>query len=252
MISTTELFLVIIILVCIVAGIALCSMIVSQIEQVMRVAADDPDRGEVAAVGGAPHRQMTRPKRKTTSDHLVVDTLNLVHWLHKCKQSHAPISTAEIVSAIDKSAPQLRRRYSGVIVYVLKDQESRLNSAEIRAQYQEAAERNRVHIACTERSDFAALGAQSASVQANLHAKHAALGRDDFYMCLQADRYRSAVATCDRLRDFAEFRAAIAPFHTVTFVYWRATPERDFIRPASPAYARLRKPHTIEFSDLLK
>jgi hypothetical protein len=187
---------------------------------------------------------------------LIVDTLNLVHWLRKNKQAGAPVTTAEIVLAIDKSAPQLRRRYSGAIVYVLKDQESQLNSAETRAQYQAAAERNRVHIACAERSDFAALSAQKASELASelasAQASHSALGRDDFYMCLQADRYRAAVATGDHLRDFAEFRDKVAPFHTVTFVYWRATPERDFIRPASPAYARLPKPRTVCFSELLK
>jgi len=198
--------------------------------------------------GGAPHRQTTRPKKQTKSGHLIVDTLNLVHWLRKSKQANAPVTTAEILLAIDGTASQLRRRYSGTLVYVLKDQESQLNSSETRAQYQEAAERNRVHVACAERSDFAALGAQRVGER----ARHSALGRDDFYMCLQADRYQCAVATCDRLRDFAEFRDKVAPFHTVTFVYWRATPERDFIRPASPAYARLRKPLTIEFSDLLK
>jgi hypothetical protein len=245
MISAAEILLILLLLICIVCAILLCRVTVAKNEQ-----------ADAIAVGGGPHRQTTRPKRKLTSEHLVVDTLNLVHWLRKNRQADAPVTTAEIVLAIDRTAPQLRRRYSGTLVYVLKDQESQLNSSEIRAQYQEAAERNRVHVACAERSDFAALGAQRAgknvSALAGEQASHSALGRDDFYMCLQADRYQCAVATCDRLRDFAEFRDKVAPFHTVTFVYWRATPERDFIRPASPAYARLRKPLTIEFSDLLK
>jgi len=256
MISLTEIFLILLLLICIACTITLCTAIVSEIESM--VAKNEQIEG------GAPHRQTTRPKKQTKSGHLIIDTLNLVHWLRKSKQANAPVTTAEILLAIDRTAPQLRRRYSGTLVYVLKDQESQLNSSETRAQYQEAAERNRVHIACAERSDFAALGARSASAQTNLQASaqanlqasaqasHSALGRDDFYMCLQADRYQCAVATCDRLRDFAEFRNKVAPFHTVTFVYWRATPERDFIRPASPAYARLRKPQTIEFSDLLK
>jgi len=240
MISTTEIFLILLLLICIALTITLCTAIVSEIGSMVAK--------NKQIEGGAPHRQTTRPKKQTKSGHLIVDTLNLVHWLRKSKQANAPVTTAEILLAIDGTASQLRRRYSGTLVYVLKDQESQLNSSETRAQYQEAAERNRVHVACAERSDFAALGAQRVGER----ARHSALGRDDFYMCLQADRYQCAVATCDRLRDFAEFRDKVAPFHTVTFVYWRATPERDFIRPASPAYARLRKPLTIEFSDLLK
>jgi hypothetical protein len=196
------------------------------------------------ALGGKQAR--ARPSARA-SPHLIIDTLNLAHWLrsqNSRSQSSRPLSTDEITSAIDTTAAQLKRRCTGTVVYVLKDQESRLNNAAVRAAYQAAAERNRVHIACAERTDWPQLA------PATDNKAHATRGRDDFYMCLQASRYRCAVATEDRLRDFSELRAEVPPFHTVTFVYWRATPERDFIRPASPAYARLRRPCTIGFGAL--
>jgi len=201
----------------------------------------------VALGGKQAHARPTSRPSARVSPHLIIDTLNLAHWLRlqdSRSQSSRPLSTEEITSAIDTTAAQLKRRCAGTVVYVLKDQESRLNDAAVRAAYQAAAERNRVHIACAERTDWA----QPAPATDN--KAHATRGRDDFYMCLQASRYRCAVATEDRLRDFGELRAEVAPFHTVTFVYWRATPERDFIRPASPAYARLRRPCTIGFGAL--
>ena len=210
----------------------------------LEVAIDDG----IQALGGGklmkiPARSHARSHARS-SPHLVVDTLNLAHWL-RGKGAH-PLSTKEITAAIDATAAKLKRRCCGTIVYVLKDQETLLNDAAVRAAYQAAAERNRVHIACAERTDW------PAETQINTQGKisHATRGRDDFYMCLQARRYRCPVATEDRLRDFGELRAEVAPFHTVTFVYWRATPERDFIRPASPAYARLQRPCTIGFKTL--
>ena len=223
-----------------VLALVLCIIIVCLVAHAVAFTSERVD-----ILGGAPRRRVGL----MPSAHLVVDTLNLAHWLRRGGpgQGAAPLSAAEIVRAIDRTAAPLKKRFSGTLTYILKDQETVLNDAAVRAAYQAAAERNRVHIACAERSDFAAASNHSARSHAE---PHSARGRDDFYMCLQARRYRCAVASEDRLRDFAEFRGEIAPFHTLTFVYWRATPERDFIRPASPAYAQLRRPRLLRFEDL--
>ena len=203
-----------------------------------RLPVNDHDRLPVIG-GGVKHTRLP-------DTHLVVDTLNLAHWLRSSKSNKIhqtkPIDTKEIISAIDETAPILRRQYKEVI-YVLKDQEAGVFNSQtaVRADLQATAERNRVQIAMAEQSDFD-------SVSKN--KTHSSRGRDDFYMCLLAKKYRSAVATEDRLRDFDEFRQTVAPFHTVNFVYWRALPERDFIRPSSSTYERLKKPHLVKFSSL--
>jgi hypothetical protein len=181
---------------------------------------------------------------------IVVDTLNLAHWLRQRDESAAnkgPLSTAEITAAIELAAPALRRRFPGEVVFVLKDPNNTLNDGAARAQYQAAAERARVRIVCAERYPTGA----EPEFRAPAEARHSAAGRDDFYMCLLARQLRCAVATEDRLRDFAEFRAGVKPFIVVSFAPWRALPARDFVRPDARAFAGLRRPRRVGFAELI-
>ena len=188
-----------------------------------------------ALFGGAPARSRRGPDY-TKSPHIVVDTLNLTHWMH----SHEPfvMSPALIADTIDRTAPALLVRHTGRVMFVLKDRESQFNDAAAREIYKQAAERNGVYVLAAERYPDPPKGVPPS-------AEHSARGRDDFFMSVLARRYRCAVLTADRLRDFARFRATIQPFHVYEFAFWRATPHREFIRPESPAYARMKKPRTI-------
>lgn len=187
-----------------------------------------------AVVGGSiAARRRTGPP---PSPHVVVDTLNLVGWLGKRPSVDA------VVAAVDRTAAAVTRRFRGRVFYVLKDRDSAPVTEADRRRLHEAAERNRVWIVVAERypDDHAAA----------LPAAHAARGRDDFYVSLLAHQYRCPVLTNDRLRDFAEFREAIPPFQTTEYTYWRATPHRDWVRPQSTAYARVRRPRLIRFEDI--
>ena len=154
------------------------------------------------------------------------------------------------MSAIGRGATALRAQFPGTLTFVLKDQDSALNDGATRAAYQAAAERYRVHIVCAEKYAATQAASQAAS-QAAMQA-HAASGRDDFYMCLLARKLRCCIATEDRLRDFAEFRGAVAPFISVSFAYWRALPARDYIKPDAGAFARLRRPCLLRFSEIIR
>jgi hypothetical protein len=212
-------------------------------------------------VGGGAARP-ERPRARQKPSHLVVDTLNLAHWLRGRPRAPGagptdpapadsapadpgrPLEPADIVAAIDATAATLKKTYPGQLVYVLKDRESRFNEPEQRQAFQAAAQRNQVTVALVERYQDPPAGGPTA-------ASHSARGRDDFYMSILAHRLRCPVLTADRLRDFADFRAAVPPFHVLEFTHWRAHPARDFVRPASPAYARLRRPATVHPSALL-
>jgi hypothetical protein len=169
------------------------------------------------------------------SPNIVVDTLNLAHWLFKPKHGLTPDL---IVDAIDRTAPVLQKKHSGRIMYVLKDRESQFNDAEIRDKYRKAAIRNKAYLFVAERYEDPP---QSSAVASG----HSRLGRDDFYMSLLAGKNKCAVITADRLRDFSRFRDTIPPFRAYEYNYWRQMPIEDFIRPSSQAYASLRKPITI-------
>lgn len=187
---------------------------------------------------------------KARSAHLVVDTLNLVHWLGLA--SGAPgapggLTPAVIAEAVDRTAAALKARHPGRVVYVLKDRESTLNTDASRDVYRAAAERNGVYVVVAERYDAAA--APRDGTTAATRAEHSARGRDDFLTALLAARYRCAVLTDDRLRDFDRFRATVAPFHTLEYAFWRAAPAREYVRPDAAAYARLRKPRCVRPAD---
>lgn len=187
----------------------------------------------VAASGAAPLRRAVvagvsgwlgggPPGQRRRSPHLVVDTLNVAHWL----SGQSRLSPETIVSAIDRTAPELKRRYSGRVIYVLKDRESQFNDAQVRELYRAAAERNQVYVAVAERYE----DPPSADGPGTGDHGHSARGRDDFYMGVLASRLKCAVLTNDRFRDFDSLRANVPPFHATTYSYWGA-PVREYLRP---------------------
>ena len=181
------------------------------------------------------------------SPHLVVDTLNLTHWLCERRGCRPALTPALIAKTIDGTAATLRRRHTGRVMYVLKDRESQFNDAAARDVYRRAAERNKVYVSAAERyADPPASAPASAPAGP---AAHSGRGRDDFYMSLLANRHRCAVLTGDRLRDFAQFRTTVPPFHVVEYAFWRDQPLREFIRPEAPAHIRMRKPRMVRPAD---
>ncbi len=187
--------------------------------------------GTLAAIGGAARR--ARPP----SPNLVVDTLNLAHWL-----AGEALNPERIVAAIDRTAAALKARHPGRVMYVLKDRDSEFNDAAAHALYHEAARRNGVYVIVAEQYRDPPRGPAASRA-------HSARGRDDFLMAVLAAKWRCPVLTEDRLRDFAEFRATLQPFHTYEFAYWRALPHQESYRPDSRAYARLRKPFAVRYAD---
>lgn len=196
--------------------------------------------GLLAASGGRGRFGGARGADYARSPHVVVDTLNLAHWLDEDLKK---VSPEAIVSTVNATAPVLKRRYPGRVMYVLKDRTSEYNTSALRAEYKALADRHNIYIAVAERYVDPPAGVPHSDA-------HSAQGRDDFYISLLANRWKCAVLTEDRLRDFAEFRATLQPFHVYEFAFWRAIPEREFIRPESPKYARLKKPRMLRFDDV--
>jgi hypothetical protein len=187
-------------------------------------------------------------------DNLVVDTLNLVHWLRPAARE-GPLDIDEIVGAIDSVAAPLRERYPGRVTFVVKSRdtpEGRDAQAATRARYQEAARRNRVWVALVAalppRVGYAGRGA----AHAGRGAAHAALGRDDFYMILTARDHGCAVLTRDRFRDLADMKSgALEPFHVYVFSPHASYPRRDFVNPAAAEYRRLCCPPAVRPDQIL-
>lgn len=204
-------------------------------------------RGDDIAYGGAPPR---RGPDYAASPHIVVDTLNLVHALAEADTSatdtddavamppRPALTPAAIAAVIDRTAPVLRARHPGRVMYVIKDRESQFNTADAREVYRATADRNNVYVYVVERYVDPPSGVAAS-------AAHSARGRDDFFTALLARRWRCAVLTEDRLRDFDEFRATIQPFHVYEYAYWRRLPEREYVRPEAAAYSRMKKPRMV-------
>ena len=182
---------------------------------------------------------------RARSPHLVVDALNLTHWLYP-GQTPTPELVAE---AIDSTADLLRLRHPGQVVYVAKDRETVLGDAAAAAVYQAAATRNRVLVALAGRYADPPASEAGKAGKADKIAQHAARGRDDFFLALLARRLRCAVLTEDRLRDFEAFRAAIPPFQVTTFTFWSALPQREQVLPTAAAFARLARPRMVRYAE---
>jgi hypothetical protein len=203
------------------------------------LAAPSPEAGATLIFGAAGPR---RGPDYAKSSHIVVDTLNLVHWLGRASEPGRALTPDLIAEAIDRTAPALLKRHPGRVMYVLKDRESQFNDEAAREVYRRAAERNKVYVLLAERYSDPPKGVAESP-------EHSAQGRDDFFIALLAHRWRCAVLTEDRLRDFDRFRATVQPFHVYEFAFWRALPHREFVRPESPAYARLKKPRMVRYAE---
>lgn len=175
-------------------------------------------------------------------ENLIVDTLNLTHWL----RPRAPrIAICDVIAAIDETAAPLRARFPGRVIYVTKERESgrREKAERERALFQAAARRNKVYIDVVERLP---------SDVADKQRPHAALGRDDFYLIMLAWKYRSGVLSRDRFRDLSEMKTgALPPFHVFKFSPHKDLAERDFVNPAAAEFARMGRPKTYDYEDVL-
>jgi hypothetical protein len=196
-----------------------------------------------AAIGGAAAAAKgTGALSALMSPHVVVDTLNIANVIH-AKVGQSVKTKEKIMDTIRTTAPVLKKRHAGRVMYVLKDRDGTYNTLEAREEYKKLAAECEVYIYVVERYIDEPASAGRAGVD------HADKGRDDFYACILANKWRCAVLTEDRYSDFSRFRARVKPFHVYEYAYWRAAVERDYIRPESPAYSRLRRPARLRYDD---
>ena len=183
---------------------------------------------------------------KAKAPHIVVDTLNLTHWLENRSGSGSghKFGPEAIIAAIDRTAPILKLRHHDRVMYVVKDRDTQFNDEAARRTYAEAARRNGVYVYVVERYQDPPAGPTTSD-------DHSARGRDDFYISALAHKWRCAILTEDRMRDFDKFRANIQPFHVYEYAYWRDLPTRDFISPASAGYSRLKKAKRVGYEEYL-
>lgn len=196
-----------------------------------------------AAAGSCAKQGGAAPRGRPRS--LVVDTLNLAHWLRR-KSPPAPVGTCEALAAIEETAPLLRPQFPDQLIYVVKTREARRSPAEAaqtRALYQAAARRAEVRVDLVEHLP---------DPPAPRPGGHAALGRDDFYALLRAWRLGAGVLSRDRFRDLDAMRGGqLPPFHVYRFTPWGVAPGRDFVTASAAEFRRLRRPPRYEPAALL-
>ena len=176
------------------------------------------------------------PQKKIDNNHIIVDTLNLTHWFYpQSKNVHLDM----IISVINNTAEELKKKHSGRVIYVIKDKESTFNTDNFRQQLHECAKKNKIFISITEKYK------DPPSSNTELKDCHSKLGRDDFYMSILANQYKCKVLTADMLRDFSEFRFSVPPFYVLLYSPHKDLADNEYIRPESIAYRFLRRPMLI-------
>lgn len=194
-------------------------------------------------LGGAARRPAVS---KPPPQHIVVDTLNLAHWLFTTRKNPVQMSTATIVDTVAKTAGIIRKQFPGRVMYVVKDRESSLSDPETRKAYAAAARDHSVYIEAVEQYEDPPGGDQR-----RRRESHAARGRDDMYAAILAKKYKCSVLTEDRFRDFDQFRKDIMPFLVYEYSFYKDLPDKDYVNPQSGAYRLLKKPFAIRYMDVL-
>ncbi|GFR88192.1 hypothetical protein ElyMa_002511400 [Elysia marginata] len=187
-----------------------------------------------------------RKARALESKNIVVDTLNLVHWL-KRRSPLKRVETCDILAAIGTTAPILHQKYSGRIIYVTKDRETRAAKSDaerLRALFQTTAHHYNVYIYVVERLPVE----KKVERRDGKDKSHAALGRDDFYLIMLAWKYNCPALSQDRFRDLADMKTDLAPFHVYSFSPVKPYPERDFVNPSAAEFRRMQRPAAVDYS----
>lgn len=204
----------------------------------------------VAAVPRASHasRVVTGGLRRKVpkgagKNHLVIDTLNLTHWLvHELEGHGRQIELCDVIDAIDRTSACLKEAHTGRVMFVTKDRESVLNEPRHRAAYAAAAARNKVYVYVVERYD-----PRKEPSGPKREGKHTELGRDDFLMGVLAHEYQCSVLTRDRFRDFDELRASVKPFQVLEYSPHSQFPGRLQYRPSAAEFGNVKRPPRVDY-----
>lgn len=281
-------------------GLALCVLVflvALAVLVVLRLSCSPP---RVSTGSGLRARRPAPPAAHggAESKNVVVDTLNLAYALcargreleacsargqgrgsagrkRPARRRECPLSWPGIVSTIVQTAPVLRRKFPGRVVYVLKDRDGGLAAQEGLAAREENTpkdpSRKKAAVGASRRSSVAddpearqTLWRLAQDLRVSIHvATHSATpppawqvkgspepthqksGRDDFYAGLLASRMKCPVLTNDRMRDFQELKHEVPPFRVLMFDHWAPRPHEDRVYPGAPDYARLRAPPQV-------
>lgn len=170
--------------------------------------------------------------------HIVVDLLNLVHWYTQKDK----INSNDIRRTINKTAPILRKKYPGTIVYVTKDMD-RPGSEDV-IDYGKLAVDNQINISLVLKD------APASDFRAPLRdpTAHSAKGRDDFVVGLMCWKLRCNALTNDSMKDFADVKRNASPFFIQEYVWWQEGAKNSYIVPHE---LDIRRPPRLRFSSVL-
>lgn len=188
---------------------------------------------------GTPSIIISGGRATLKKQHIVVDLLNLTHY-HTLKKK---IQFNDIIDTINATAPVLHSVFPERIMYVVKDPENRFNTQVEHKAFADVAIKNKIYVFVVERY----VVEPSTRIKSD---EHGARGRDDFYLAVLAHKWRCPVLTEDRFRDFATFKAQLAPFHVLEYTFWSDLPVKDYVRTDTGAFRHIKKPRAIRFAEI--
>lgn len=163
---------------------------------------------------------------------IIVDTLNLLYWMKK-KGDH----TSAVFDLLRETTPKLKSVYYEKIFFVVKNVNFDTN------QIQELCNELKICVALTYDYVDPPKGVEK-------NDTHSAVGKDDLYMILLAQKYKCAILSNDKFRDIELLKTKIQPYRVVIYNYW-APPIEDWVRPEIKEYKKIRKSkiRTIKLDD---
>ena len=171
---------------------------------------------------------------------IAIDTLNIISFINN-KPVH---NQNEIITGIKYITPIIKKKYSGRIMFILKDKNTKLNTPEIRENYKKLAHELKIFIYITENYKGPTWKLEK-RFDPSIHSQNA---RDDLYLLILANQFKCPVITSDNFRDILEFKGTIAPFKILIYdCFTIKQPIEDFIMPSN-----IESKKIYDYSKILK
>lgn len=168
------------------------------------------------------------------SPNIIVDTLNIVHWIGFKK-----VNIENIKTGINFINPQINKKHPGKKIYVIKDPDHSSYSDKEKNELREFSKDKKITIILAEKLE-------SKNIREVLHQTK---GRDDFTLILLADKYQFPILTNDRLKDLNELSLMLPIFRMITMDQHEI--KKEIINPERYQAKKFMSPARILPDDIL-
>lgn len=150
---------------------------------------------------------------------IVIDTFNVIHFIKKDDKIY--LSANKICAIIEYIAIKLKKYFSGRIMFIIKDEETKLHDTTVNNEkYKELAKKLHIYIYIAESYKSNAPSWELPNwISKDIHSLK---GRDDFAAIMISKEFNCPILSNDNYGDRSEFNYSVAPFKLLEYNWYSA------------------------------